>query len=211
MTFLELCQRLRQEVGAAGSGPASVSSQNGEYARLVSWIQQAWREIQLERKQWRFSWSEASVETAPNFRTYSPPADLGYWDADTIMCEGKRLTVLPWAQFRNEYAVDSGQQHPTIITRKPDGTIVLDTPPSAENQPLTFEYWRTPQVLTEGSDSPRLPERYHMVIVYRGMLHYGLYENAPEVVQAARTGQSRLLEEMVASELPHVDPGSTLA
>jgi len=205
VTFLELCQRLRQEVGAAGSGPASVSSQHGEYARLVSWVQQAWREIQLERHRWRFAWAEASIETAPDFRTYSPPADLDEWDESTLMCAGNQLKAWPWGEFRKRYAFDSGQESPGAITRKPDGTIILDASPAAENQPLTFEYWRTPQVLTEGGDVPRLPERYHMVIVYRAMLYYALYENAPEVAQAARNGESTILTEMEKLELPAMD------
>jgi len=204
MTYLELCQRLRQEVGAAGSGPASVTSQSGEYARLVSWIQQAWREIQMERRQWRFSWAQASVETAADFRTYSPPADLGEWDAGTLACDGNPLTEMDWSRFRSEHATDSGQKSPTVITRRPDGDLVMDTSPSKDNTALTFEYWRTPQPLAEGTDTPRLPARYHMVIVYRAMLYYALYENAPEVVQAARAGEARLMEELVATELPQM-------
>lgn len=202
MTFLELCRRLRQEVGAAGAGPDSVSGQNGEYARIVSWVQQAWHEIQLERHRWRFAWAEASVETDPGFRSFSPPADLDEWDATTILCAGIPLKVWAWGDFRKRYFADSGRDNPSVIAQKPDGTLVLDTSPAEENQPITFEYWRTPQLLTNGTDLPRLPERYHMVIVYRAMLYYALYENAPEVVQAARTGESRVLTEMEKVELP---------
>jgi len=210
MTFLELCQRLRQEVGAAGSGPASVAGQQGEYARLVSWVQQAWREIQLSRKRWRFAWAEASVPMVADFRLYSPPADLRTWDEATLMCNGQPLVGLPWTVFREQYAQDSGQPVPRYITQKPDGNLLLDATPDQDGQ-ITFEYWRAPQTMSEGATNPRLPAAYHMVIVYRAMLYYGLYENAPEVVQAARSGEARLMEEMVLTELPGLEHGGPLA
>ena len=210
MTFLELCQRLRQEVGAAGAGPASVTGQHGEYARLVSWVQQAWREIQLSRHQWRFAWAQASVPVASDFRNYFLPADLDVWDKATIECNGRKINALPWADFRQRYAQGSGESYPRFITQMPDRTLALDTTPDQDGQ-ITFEYWRTPQALTEGGITPRLPERYHMIIVYRAMLYYGLYENAPEVVQAARSGESRIMGELELSELPAIVSGGPLA
>lgn len=210
MTFLEICQRLRQEVGAAGSGPASVSGQQGEYARFVGWAQQSWREIQISRERWRFMWAEASVPVSPDFLVYSPPNDLREWDADSLACNGLPLEALPWVDFRRRHPQSSAGAVPSVITQKPDGTLVLDTFPSQEGE-ITFEYWRTPQVLTAGGDVPRLPESYHMVIVYRAMLHYALYENAPEMVQAARLGEDRILAQMAVTELPVISLGGPLA
>ena len=210
MTFLELCQRLRQEVGAAGSGPASVSAQHGEYARFVSWVPQAWREIQMSRHSWRFAWAEASIPIETGFRTYSPPDDMGAWDEATLKCNGRTLLAQRWDEFRKHDVQDGGNTYPRFITQKPDGVLVLDAPPDPDGQ-VTFEYWRTPQALIENDTTPRLPERYHMVIVYRAMLYYGLYENAPEVVQAARSGEAGILHEMVAMELPPMMSGGPLA
>jgi hypothetical protein len=209
MTFLELCKQFRQSVGASGSGPVTVMDQSGEYARLVSWIQQAWREIQLSRH-WRFEWAEASVGTLVGFRECQPPSDLSVWDAFTLKIDGKALHVLSWSDFRQHYQEDAGADYPSFIAQKPDGTLILDAAPRQDGL-ITFEYWRTPQVLVESSDVPRLPERYHMVIVYRAMLFYALYENAPEVLQAARSGEARILNEMVEQELPKVTNPEPLA
>lgn len=204
MTFLELCQRLRQEVGAAGTGPAAVTGQHGEYQRLIGWIAQAWLELQLERRQWRFAWAEAEIELDPAFRDFSPPADLGHWEAATLRVGDQRLSALDWPTFRDRYRADSGHERPTAITQLPDGTLRLDTtPPDAG--PLTFEYYRSPQVLAANGDTPRMPEHFHMLIVYRAMLSYALYENAPEVAQKAQLAEQGVMIAMEHSELPDME------
>ncbi|MBH8578792.1 hypothetical protein [Bisbaumannia pacifica] len=210
MTFLELCQRLRQEVGAAGTGPAAVTGQHGEYQRLVSWVATAWQEIQLERRHWRFAWAEASVTLDPAFRDFAGPADLDRWEADTLRIDGTRIHELPWAMFRERYRQDSEAERPTVITRLPDDTLRLDTTPAAAGA-LTFEYYRLPQTLTANGDVPRMPEAYHLLIVYRAMLAYALYENAPEVAQQARVGEQQIMPEMLRRELPEAKLGGPLA
>lgn len=211
MTFLQLCQRLRQEVGAAGSGPANVISQSGEYARLVSWVQQAWLEIQLSRDNLGFAWKEGAVEVDADFREFSPPSDFQNWDEDTLRLAGHELRYLPWDEFRERYREDSGRKHPSIITITPAGTFKLDTTPEADNQHITFEYWRTAQTLTESEDVPRLPELYHLLIVYRAMINYGMYENAPEVVTAGREAERPIMRDLLRNYLPKIELGEPLA
>lgn len=211
MTFLQLCQRLRQEVGAAGSGPANVVSQSGEYARLVSWVQQAWTEIQLSRQNWGFAWKEGEVVVDADFREFSPPADFHAWDERTLRLAGKELRYLPWDEFRERYRDDSGHTHPTYITITPSGSFKLDTTPEADNQYITFEYWRKAQILTESEDVPRLPELYHLLIVYRAMINYGMYENAAEVVTAGREAERPLMRDLLRNYLPKIELGEPLA
>lgn len=210
MNFLQLCKRLRQEVGAAGDGPAAVTGQHGEYQRLIDWVRQAWLEIQQEQHEWRFNWAEASIELDAGFREYSPPADLDRWDAATLRVHDRRLCETPWTIFRERFREDSDREWPSTITRIPNGNLRMDTSP-AQLSWLTFEYWRTPQELKANIDEPRLPEQYHMVIVYRAMLAYALYENAPEVATAAREGETKIMAEMMRRELPAVDVGGPLA
>lgn len=210
MTFLELCQRYRQEVGAAGSGPAAVTGQNGEYKRLIDWIVQAWREIQMDEARWFFSWAQASVDVDASFRDYSPPTNMGVWDATTLYLGEQKLAAMDWDVFKVRYREDSQAPVPTVITQLPDGTLRLDTTPSAAGK-LTFDYFRTPQELVNASDTPRLPKQYHMLIVYRAMQYYALYENAPEVMSAARRGDEELLDKLMQRQTPPVTLGGPLA
>jgi len=210
MTFLELCQRLRQEVGAAGTGPASVTGQHGEYARLIAWVRQAWQEIQLERREWRFAWSQAAISVETAYRDYSAPADLDHWDDATLRVVGHRLRAMPWHKFRERHLEDSGRDHPSVITLTPDGKLMMDTAPDQDGE-LTFEYYRTPQLLADNGDVPRMPAQYHMAIVYRAMLAYAFYENASEVAQAARLGEQGITTQMELRELPDMTFAGTLA
>lgn len=202
MTFLELCQRMRQEVGSAGHGPSTVESQSGEYARLVGWVRQAWVDIQVSRSDWRFAWGMGSVEVVYDFREYPMPDDFDHWDRDSLRLHDVPLTPIPWEVFRERYRepTGSGARH---VTLSPDGVLHLDDFPSRSGD-LTFEYWKTPQVLSANTSVPRMPEQYHMLIVYRAMRHYGLYENAPEVVQQATLSERELMNRMAITELPSV-------
>ncbi|MBF57740.1 MAG: hypothetical protein CME80_08480 [Halomonas sp.] len=204
MTFLELCQRLRQEVGAAGNGPANVAGQSGEYARLIGWIRQAWREIQLDR-QWRFDWARGVVELNASDVEYPLPEDFDDWLADTLYVGAQKLRVLPWKDLRH-----AATDRLSCVAIAPDGVLHLNTTPDAGTT-LTFEYWRTPQELVGINDVPRMPPRYHMAIVYRAMMQYGLYENAPEVVQQARLNDQQMMTRIASTELPTMTLGGPLA
>jgi len=209
MTFLELCQRLRQEVGAAGNGPTNVTGQTGEYARLAGWIQQAWLEIQLERLDWRFQWAQGQVEVTPDFINYSLPADFRKWRPDTLKINGDQLRVAEWDDYRDTYPEPTAYP-PGVVTISPDRVMWLNGyPPKTCN--VTFEYWRTPQPLTTNTDVPRLPERYHMALVYRAMIQYALYENAPEVVEQARRNDMQMMQRLVNDQIPDVTLGASLA
>ena len=210
MTFLELCQRLHQEVGAAGNGPANVAGQSGEYARLIGWVQTAWREIQLERVDWRFAWAQGEIEVFDEFRTYELPDDFSEWRKHTLRLEGESLRVAEWDDFQTVYREPTGNG-PRVATIAPNRVVHLDDFPRQSSSALTFEYWRTPQTLDSNNDAPRLPERYHMAIIYRAMLQYGLYENAPEVVQQASANYREVMMRVAATELPPINTGEALA
>ncbi|WP_043530471.1 hypothetical protein [Litchfieldella xinjiangensis] len=215
MTFLQLCQRLRQEVGAAGTGPAAVTGQHGEAQRLIGWIQQAWTEIQATRPDWRFAWAEGLIELESGYRDYALPDDFASFIPDTIYLDDRELTLLPYSEFRRRFR-NAAPAQPRHITVTPGdvmrlgGVLHFDGTPG-EGERLSFEYYRSPQELVTGSDVPRLPLEYHMLIVYRAMIQYGLYENAGEVVQQGMSNANRLMTEVERTQLPSVSFAGPLA
>ncbi|WP_404466263.1 hypothetical protein LG331_08235 [Vreelandella aquamarina] len=215
MTFLELCQRLRQEVGAAGSGPAAVSGQNGEAQRLVNWIRQAWLEIQSQRADWAFAWATGEIEMEDGYREYALPNNFASFIPETIYLEDRRLRLITYPEFRRHFR-KAKQEVPRYITVKPSGAASLDSSVEIDANPgetqfLTFEYFRLPQSLSLNTDVPRLPDHYHMAIVYRAMIQYGMYENAPEVVQQGQLNLERVMTDVARTQLPAMELGGPLA
>jgi len=89
MTFLQLCQRARQEAGITGAGPTSVLNQTGQLGKLVGWVDQAWPAIQLMRPDWLFMNSEFTFDTDIVTRDYLAAdkaiTDMKLWDTGSFM------------------------------------------------------------------------------------------------------------------------------
>src|SRR5512143_216270 len=87
MNFLALAQRLRQEAGLSGSGPATVSGQAGQLRVVVDTLASAWRDLQRFRPNWQWMWRQFSFSTAIAKRDYTPTEagcpDLGRLDEES--------------------------------------------------------------------------------------------------------------------------------
>lgn len=222
MNFLQLCQRLRQEVGAAGDStlPASVNGQLGEYARLVAWIRQAWIDIQSEHDSWGFMSSTDHVIKAKqdinSVWSFTLPSDLERLDNNSVSIaapDGTHIGFLKfvdWDDFRRMYRGRVEQGRPQVFTITPDKQ--LKTFPVVDNSyRLTFDYQKAPQALESNTDVPSIPEAYHMLIVYRAMLYYAGYEMAVEVKDRAITESEPLMSKLERRYLPTPNIGSALA
>jgi len=209
VNYLELCQALRREVGASGTGPANVEGQTGEYARIVSWIANEWLRIQERHQRWNFAWAQGQVEVEPAFREYELDSDVAVVDHDSLYLNASHLHVIDWKLFREDFREASGAGIRRVAF-SPDGLLRLEDFPKA-SATLDFEYWREPQRLLTNQDTPRAPSVYHYAIVYSAMAQYGLYENAPEVIQQAQDAFSRIYQEMINRELPDIGIQGPLA
>jgi len=200
MNFLQLCQRLRQEVGGTGSGPSTVLSQSGENRLYVDWINQACKEIQSDRLEWRFMWSQGSVALPVGAQINALPVDLKTLDPDSLLLDGGRIDLFDYSVFRNNYRASySGK--PTVCTILPNGQLKTNTVPD-QAYTLNFDYWTKPVSLSENTDIPSLPEEYHMLIVYKAMQYYAGYENAGEVYQDGRIRYEEMLPDVELTQLP---------
>lgn len=88
MNFLGLVQRLTQEAGASGAGPTDVVGQQGEYARMVNWVNDAWLDIQSLHQDWEFLRTTCSFPTVDGQAVYTATqanaTNFGMWDIDTF-------------------------------------------------------------------------------------------------------------------------------
>ncbi|WP_101774975.1 hypothetical protein [Pasteurella oralis] len=66
MNFLQLAQRLRQEMNDTGEGPAQVTNQRGRSLEYVNAIREAWNDIQTirdwDKRFWKENFSKENIQ-----------------------------------------------------------------------------------------------------------------------------------------------------
>lgn len=222
MTYLELCQRLRQEAGLSGTGPASVLSQTGEMKRIVDWVASAYEDIQNLHATWRFLRTDFSFSTIASTQDYLPTSvslsDFGSWIKKDIriyssVADEDSLEYCPWEIFRQAYYFGSNRTQtgrPTVITVKPNNALALWQLPN-DVYTVNGEYYKTAQSMTANADSPLIPTRFQMIIVWKGLMHYGAYAGADEKYAHGSNEYKKLLALLEYDQLEDFTFGEPLA
>ena len=195
MNFLKLCQRLRDECSVSGAGPVSVKDQAGEYARLVNWIQDANNDIQSQFFNWKFLWRKIDLDFKEGDSFIAHPQDLNIWRPDSLWINGYQMEMIENHRFGQQYYRD-------LAVVMPDNSIIL-TQKITEDCTGHVEYCCQPQTLTDDADEPWIPEPYQMAIVYRAMMKYANFENAPEIKTAGMEGFQSLMPRLIDNQLPN--------
>ena len=201
----------------AGGGPTTITGQTDLVAKIITWVQQAWIDIQLMRPNWNFMMEDFTFPTVADQRDYTADdnsiTDLALWDTESFLIfltstgasEEHFLVYRKYREWREQYragmaARDAG--YPQIITIMPSTALRLEPKPNAIYT-LSGEYKRTAQTLTAESDLPTgLPDNFHPIIVWRALQYYASFEDAPEVADMAETKFDDLLLRLENEELP---------
>lgn len=231
MNYLQLAQRLSSEVGASGTGPTSVIAQTGMNLRMVNWIASAWLEIQGLHNTWNWMREKFEWETVANTGDYLPAditntltgnqmTDLRYWYKDTFRCQKKSIGIqdeqwlVEWEYyvFRNTYRFNvQVPSRPVVFAENPQGKAIMLGPYPDDVYIIRGEYQKKAWSLVNNDDEPDIPEAYHMMIVYKAMISYGLFEAAGEVIQHGQDEYQRLLTQLEHEQLQEVYLGNPLA
>ena len=229
-TYLQLCTYLRQETSDAGTGPSAVTSQTGELARLVTWIADAWTELQQEKDCWRwmrksFTVSATSGDGAYAYGDCTDTVSLAVisrfsrWHKNTFKCyltssgvgAEYALHWLPWDDFRRIYRYGTQTNTaPCHVSEDPTQAFVLGPIPDA-TYTVSGDYQIGPQILAADGDTPEMPSRFHRLIVYEAMMKYGGNRVSPETMLRATTEGSRLRSALGRDQLPEITRGASLA
>ena len=231
MNYLQLSQRTLLECGIAGSGPAAVTGQTGEMERIVTWVAQAWNDIQVTHKDWGWLRATASFTTVDGTASYTlgsgagtvgvTAATFGMWipgsarNYVTATSQSSEIFMddMGYESWRDYYQYGSlrtSKSRPTDIAVGPDKSLNLGSVPLA-GYTVTMDYYTAPVALAADSDTPALPAQFHMAIVYRAMQMYAAYSNAPEVLARADKGYTLYMRLMSNDRLPVPTWGGTLA
>ena len=226
MNFLQLTQRLRQECGIAGTGPTATTDQVGQAKKLVDWTNDAWLEVQGKHDTWGFMREEFEFSATQGVGDYLPASvglpGLRYWHRDTLRCQRTAVGVqdeqwLPeweYQTFRNTYRFNQQRElqgRPVVFAVKPNGKALMLGPLPDAQYTVIGEYQALPAPMTSDADIPSLPEHLHMIIVFKAMEYYALFESAPEVLTRAKQQYTTLMAQLEREQLDGVYLGNPLA
>lgn len=225
MNLLALTNRLRTECGV--SGPSLTTTRNlvGENQRMLEWINAAWVDIQADKSDWNFMREAFRFELMTNVQFYSSTAlalpSFANWKQDSFRISSvganyadEQLTnYMPYDQFRNLYMYGNMRNtfaRPVVMTIDPKKQLGFGSIP---DQPYVVvgEYFKAPANMIEDTDEPTIPDRFHMMIVYRAMMFYAGYEAAPEVLSRGQTEYNRLMQLLEIDQMPTLVSGAPLA
>lgn len=211
-TYLELCQRARQECGIAGSGPTTVLSQTGDLKRIVDWVNTAWQDIQTREDTWQWMRTGFSVNLTAGQREYTPAqcgiTDFASWNIEhirvykTTTANEYTLTYLTYDDFREIYmrgAIPSTR--PAFFTISPSKSLIFYPTPD-QVYTVYGDYYTTPTQLSANTDTPGMPVRFHDLVWYGAMRKYAMFEAANEVYQFATQEYNRLMRNLEQDQLP---------
>ena len=235
-TYLQLCQRLRQESGIPGTGPLAVTSQTGELKLLVDWIASAWTELQNKHTTWRWMRSTFSVNTVSNDDTYAYTdctdsrlsaaiSRFARWwpeNGDNIpnmtiyltsagVSGEQDLILLPWDDFRLTFKRGTQTNgFPKYVAIDPQNNLVLGPKPDGIYT-INGEYQMSSQTLSADGDTPEMPARFHEAIVYLALEDHGMFAAAQEAYVRGRTKGRKLVRQLESDQLPRIFKGDPLA
>lgn len=236
MNFLQLCQKAQLDCAVSGT-LSTVVGQTGSLNRIVSWVSQAWSELQVKHDDWIWMRSSNLLGGGVSFATVAGTAfyplgtgagkvgvltdNFGKWALGSFRNFTTTATFLnemflddiEFDEWRNSYmlgAMRNVQTRPVVIAVGPDQSLCLGPPPAA-GYTITGDYYVAPTVMAADADVPTgLPASHHLILVYQAMIYYALDEAAPEILSRGQTGYKKLLSELEALRLPEIRSGGAL-
>ena len=154
MNYIELAQRAVMEAGASGRN-STVANANGEWLRFVTWVNQAWLDIQNEHADWLWMRKTTSFQTIANQAEYPVTAapisltDFASWINDsfriyrTSIQSELFLNQVEYGMFRDMWLYGSlrtSYGQPTNITVSPSKSLILALPPDSTDYTVTGDY-----------------------------------------------------------------------
>ena len=98
MNFLQIVNRVRQNVGLSGADLTTVTGLTGESARLANWVNESWLDMQAMRRDWQWLRNSIAFPTVAGQAAYTPAQigilDFGMWARDSFRNYANPLATL---------------------------------------------------------------------------------------------------------------------
>jgi hypothetical protein len=140
------------------------------------------------------------------------------WNTFTGGPDEQIVNFMDWDEFRNIYVYATQRTNyarPVIGTIAPDKAIwfgpIPDAGVSSQGYTISLEVWLDNQILLVDTDTPLMPVRFHMAIVWKALDYYSTFESAPEVMTRAEKSFSKIYGKLIQDQLPIIYCGPPLA
>lgn len=190
-TYLEIVQKAIRKSGSKVDKPTTVVSSTGIVELFVEWVQDAWKDIQLEHLgwQWRVSRDETLTLVASTDE-YAMPAGMENIDMRSVSIyentdDESPVTYVPYLHWRNyldkAYTAGIAEAKPQCFTITPDDKIAFYPPPDIVYT-VRYDGHTTVEILDDtdaagaGTSDALTPtgirDEYHDGIMWRAVMYY---------------------------------------
>ena len=221
MNFLQLAQRVHSETLRSTAAPTTASTTDVRHLRLFSRVADAWRDLQNERD-WK--WMRATTDAAlvVDQQTYTGTelgaTRFGRWrHEDSTYYVGIYIDGSPNTLWHvGECDLDTMRQQwvyrNTTVSSTPlqwcsdeSQNMILGPKPRLAYK-IRAQYWKAPIELEDDTDTPDMPDRYHMLLVWGALKSLALDDAAPEARTKAEEGWSTIYGQLLRDQarMPHL-------
>lgn len=182
-------------------------------SRLINWIKTAWEEVQEDQDQWDFMVGRIEVSINTGLTTipigtlvdaqegetiydvlipFVAAMDYRYiWlvDDTTSQAVKNKCYYVPPEQFFGSLDRHNSDTVglPTRFSISRNNCIIFNTTTNHGNYSINMEFKKLPQELENDASVPRgLPDKHHMVIVYKAMLFYAGFDATSDQYERAK-------------------------
>lgn len=191
------------------------------YRKIVDWVLSAHEEVQLRHNNWRFDWGTVVTPLNQGVEFYQPSdvwsLPVRNWDWESMYVhptsEGVQartwLSRLDYNTYR-QTRLPSVEGRPIYVAQAPSKELGFYPLPQAG---LTFvgDYYMPPEVMVNNTDIPRMPDEYHMAIVWRAVMFWCASEENPALYAVANQLYNNLIMKMESTEIDGPMDSETLA
>lgn len=203
MNYLSLVQKTVRKSGAKLDVPTTVVGQSGLSFLFVEWVQEAWKEIQMERLGigWRVVTGETLSLVADTYE-YALDSDLESINTRTVTCHlagdnESPVCYMPSDYYRTQVdRVTRSSGKPQFFSLMPDDSNWVFWPNPNDAYTIRFEGIRKIQEMdyedTAGVGSSdvitptALPDVYHDAIVWQAIMNYAMHFEDGSKLQEAQ-------------------------
>lgn len=123
------------------------------------------------------------------------------------------MDYTPYDDWRDKYLLGSLRDvrtRPIEFTVSPSQGIGLG-PLADASYTILIDYFTSPQHLLVDADETDLPDEMQMIVVWRALMEYAMYESAPEVYARAEANYKAMMIDLESDFLPDINFAGALA